>query len=366
MLQSALAALRQQVWPTYAGGACYQLAVRTAKRKHLRIAARRKREMENKLKAKEKIIEKTFVPYKIRLLQQNAPKVRYDELLAQQFPFTPTDNVWFQKSYMKRVCSLDEALQFHREACHPTVLNIPEAPLLLDVELNMKTDKEKFLDTVQGLVMLPHTEDTRVRRSVIAFCKNIEDQHKALEAGADIAGGEELVTKIEKGEVKVDNIAYAVSHVDTIVDVLRLRGILKKALPEKKRGMVGTDMATMTRTFATGIQYDSFKVRGELWWAHVKFPIGKVNMPDQHVKENLEVFLKSVTILKPADLGFILKGVLRAEGSTEEFVIDLQPYIPKVEKVKKGKKGKTDEVKFVEPATNVADGDAQERQAVQA
>lgn len=70
MLQGCLTALRHQVWPTCVGGGVYHVAIRTARRKHLRIAARKKRELENRNKAKEKIVEKGFVPYKIRLMQQ--------------------------------------------------------------------------------------------------------------------------------------------------------------------------------------------------------------------------------------------------------------------------------------------------------
>ena len=68
MLQGCLLALRQQVWPTYAGGSAFTVALRTAKRKHIRIATRKKKTAANRAKAEE--VEKPFVPYKIRMLQE--------------------------------------------------------------------------------------------------------------------------------------------------------------------------------------------------------------------------------------------------------------------------------------------------------
>ena len=63
------------------------------------------------------------------------------------------------------------------------------------------------------------------------------DQQKALDAGADVAGHANVITSIEKGELKMDTVDYLVCHVDSVVDTLKLRGLLKKKMPEKHRGM---------------------------------------------------------------------------------------------------------------------------------
>jgi hypothetical protein len=68
MLQGCVAALRQQLWPTFVGGASFKVAVRTARRKHLRISVRAKKTAANKAK-KEVEKEQPFVPYKLRMLQ---------------------------------------------------------------------------------------------------------------------------------------------------------------------------------------------------------------------------------------------------------------------------------------------------------
>ena len=63
------------------------------------------------------------------------------------------------------------------------------------------------------------------------------DQQKALDTGADVAGHAKVITSIEKGELKMDTVDYLVCHVDSVVDTLKLRGLLKKKMPEKHRGM---------------------------------------------------------------------------------------------------------------------------------
>lgn len=57
-----------------------------------------------------------------------------------------------------------------------------------------------------------------------------------MEAGAEIAGYTNIVTAIEKGELKLDGFDYLVCHTDAITEVLKLRGVLKKKMPDKKRG----------------------------------------------------------------------------------------------------------------------------------
>ncbi len=66
--------------------------------------------------------------------------------------------------------------------------------------------------------------------------QNLEDQQKAVDAGADVAGHLNVITAIEKGELKMDNVDYVVCHVDSLADTLKLRGLLKKNMPDRKKG----------------------------------------------------------------------------------------------------------------------------------
>jgi hypothetical protein len=45
-----------------------------------------------------------------------------------------------------------------------------------------------------------------------------------------------IINAIEKGELKMDTVDYIVCHVDSVMDTLKLRGLLKKKMPDKKKG----------------------------------------------------------------------------------------------------------------------------------
>ena len=112
----------------------------------------------------------------------------------------------------------------------------------------------KYLENVKGIVYVPHLENQKnVLRSIVAICKvskmicrnfaqvftdvyqKEEDQKKALDAGAETVGSTNLINAIEKGELKVDSFNYLVCHTDSILDAVKLRGLLRKKFPDKKR-----------------------------------------------------------------------------------------------------------------------------------
>ncbi|OWA53896.1 putative 39S ribosomal protein L1, mitochondrial [Hypsibius exemplaris] len=355
MLQGCLTALRQQVWPTFAGGPVFQVAIRTAKRKHLRIAARKKRTTENK--AKEEVKEKVWVPYKLRLLQNAKPKAREenDPLLKS----TPLDDVWLARYYHRRVCTVREALSFHRELLHPTVLDAPESPVKLNLELNMRLEKDsKFLSEVKGLVLLPFAEERTSFRSVVAICKNLEDQQKAVDAGADVAGHLNVITAIEKGELKMDNVDYVVCHVDSLADTLKLRGLLKKNMPDRKKGTLGGDVAAMVKLFASGVEYSSTKEPGVTLYGNMKFTVGRLDMTDEQFEANITALVHSLAGHRPLEFGPIInKAFMLVDNSQEEYRIDLSSFNPKAGPkdgvVRRGKGKGAPAAKVVTPAEDL-------------
>ena len=70
------------------------------------------------------------------------PKERTDAKLALWLKTPPADDVWIQRYYLQRICTVREALSFHREMFHPTVLDAPDSPVKLELELNMRLEKD--------------------------------------------------------------------------------------------------------------------------------------------------------------------------------------------------------------------------------
>lgn len=55
----------------------------------------------------------------------------------------PIDNVWIRKFHKWKIYSFEEAIQSHRETHHPTMLNLPNAPVNAFIELDMQVIREE-------------------------------------------------------------------------------------------------------------------------------------------------------------------------------------------------------------------------------
>lgn len=54
----------------------------------------------------------------------------------------PVDDVWVSKYYSWRIYSFKEAVECSKETHHPTIYNVPNAPVNLFIELDMTTEKK--------------------------------------------------------------------------------------------------------------------------------------------------------------------------------------------------------------------------------
>jgi large subunit ribosomal protein L1 len=81
-----------------------------------------------------------------------------------------------------------------------------------------------------------------------------------MTAGADSTGKKDIVKKIIKGQMRVDDYDYIVCVTEMATDVAPLRGVLKKKFPTKLNGALGDDLRALVTRFRTGIQY---KIEGD-------------------------------------------------------------------------------------------------------
>lgn len=56
--------------------------------------------------------------------------------------------------------------------------------------------QNKYVPEGAQVISLPHEFDHGEKRTILAFAKDIKQQAAALEAGADTAGGPDLVKKV--------------------------------------------------------------------------------------------------------------------------------------------------------------------------
>ena len=161
----------------------------------------------------------------------------------------------------------------------------------VEVALRLGVDPRHAEQQVRGTVVLPHGTGKTVRILAITSGENIE---KALAAGADYAGAEEYIEKIQQGWLDFDIV---IATPDMMPKIGRLGRILgtKGLMPNPKSGTVTPNIAGAVEEFKKGKL--AFRV-DKLGSIHV--PIGKADFPFEKIEENFKTFMGQINRLKPA------------------------------------------------------------------
>ena len=161
----------------------------------------------------------------------------------------------------------------------------------VDVDVVLGIDPNKGEQTVRSSVLLPHGTGRKVR--VIAFVKS-ENEEKAKAAGADFAGGEDLVAKIESGWLDFDAAIATPDMMALVGKVARVLGP-RGLLPNNRVGTVTFDFASIIKELKQGrVSFRNDK------GGVVHAPFGKVSFGVDRLAENLTAFLKALQSSKPA------------------------------------------------------------------
>ncbi len=161
----------------------------------------------------------------------------------------------------------------------------------VDLDVNVGIDPSKGDQVVRGSVVLPHGSGKKVR--VVVFTKG-EYVDKALKAGADYVGLEDLIDKVSKGWMDFE---YAVATPDVMDAVGKLAKLLgpRGLLPNKKIGTVTFDVEHIIRELKSGRMF--FKNDKN---AVVHFSLGKISFDKEKLKENINAFVRALVSSKPA------------------------------------------------------------------
>jgi large subunit ribosomal protein L1 len=159
------------------------------------------------------------------------------------------------------------------------------------VSSHLGVDPRHSDQLVRGTVVLPHGTGKSLR--VLVLCKGdkIKD---ALAAGADFAGAEEYVPKIQGGWLDVDAI---VATPDTMGEVGKLGKILgpRGLMPNPKSGTVTFDIAKAVRELKAGkIEFRVDK------GSNVHAPVGKASFSEEQLLENTRALLRELMRARPA------------------------------------------------------------------
>jgi len=162
----------------------------------------------------------------------------------------------------------------------------------VEVHMRLGVDPKHADQMVRGTIVLPNGLGKSVKVLVIA---SGDKQREALEAGADIVGGEEIVTKImTEGWIDYDAVIATpdmMRSVGKLGKVLGPRGLM----PNPKTGTVTTDVANAVRESKAGkveLRVDKTGV--------IHAPLGKVSFETGKLLENAQALLGAVVRAKPA------------------------------------------------------------------
>jgi len=161
----------------------------------------------------------------------------------------------------------------------------------VELVLNLGVDPKHSDQMVRGTVVLPHGLGKSKRVLVIATGEKIRE---AEEAGADFAGGDDMVQKIQEGWTDYDAVIAT-------PDMMRSAGRLGKVLgprglmPNPKTGTVTFDVANAVKEIKAGkVEFRVDKT------GIIHSPIGKINFDANKLADNARALLSAVLKAKPA------------------------------------------------------------------
>lgn len=171
----------------------------------------------------------------------------------------------------------------------------------VDIAVRLGVDPRHADQMVRGTVVMPNGLGKEVR--VLVFAKG-EKVKEALDAGADYAGGEELVDKIKEGWLGFDKTVATpdmMGQVGKIGKVLGPRGLM----PNAKLGTVTFDVAKVIQEIKAG-KVD-FRVEKT---GIVHAPVGKKSFGSEKLLQNIATLIETLLRLKPTTAkGTYVRGI---------------------------------------------------------
>lgn len=206
--------------------------------------------------------------------------------------------------------SLDDAVSLLKK-CPPTKFDQS-----INIALKIGIDVKKSDQQVRGTVSLPHGTGQKIVLVVIA---KGEKAKEALEAGADYAGADELLKKIEGGWT---DFSVLIATPDMMREVGKLGKVLgpRGLMPTPKAGTVTADVAKAVREAKGGkIEFKVDKT------GNINNAVGKLSFQSNQIVENLNVLIQAISRARPASAkGVFLRSLYLSSTMGPGLKIDVQ------------------------------------------
>ena len=198
------------------------------------------------------------------------------------------------KKYRAGAAMLDTSKLYEVSEAIELVQKTAQAKFDETVEIHVKlgVDSRHADQQVRGAVVLPHGTGKAVR--VLVFAKGDKVQ-EALDAGAEFAGGDEFIPKIQNENWFDYDVIVATPDMMGVVG--RLGKILgpKGLMPNPKAGTVTMDVAKAVTDLKAGkIEYRLDKTN------IIHCVIGKASFGTEKLTENFTTLMNAIIAAKPA------------------------------------------------------------------
>jgi large subunit ribosomal protein L1 len=186
----------------------------------------------------------------------------------------------------------------------------------VDIDIRLGVDPKKANQMVRGIASLPHGTGKELK--VLVLC-GPDVEKSAIEAGADFAGLDEYLDKIQKGWTDIDVII-------TSPDIMPKLGKLGKVLgprglmPNPKAGTVTTDVPKAVKEVKSG-KID-FKVDK---YGIIHSTVGRVSFEQEKLFDNIVELVQIVQKLRPSSAkGTYFKSITISSTMSPGIDIDVR------------------------------------------
>lgn len=186
----------------------------------------------------------------------------------------------------------------------------------VEVAMNLNVDPRKADQNLRGVVQLPHGTGKTYRVAVFARGPKANE---AQEAGADIVGAEDLMEKIQAGDIQFDRCIATpdmMGLVGRVGKILGPRGLM----PNPKLGTVTQDVIQAVKAVKGGqVEYRTEKA------GIVHAGVGKASFAEASLVENISTYVSAVQKARPAGVkGTYVKSMSLSStmGPSVKFVFE--------------------------------------------
>ena len=173
----------------------------------------------------------------------------------------------------------------------------------IDVSLNLNLKQKKEEANLRTIVNLPHGNGKKVKIAVLCEESKIGD---AKDAGAVLAGSENLISDITAGKINFDKLIATpvmMSKMGKLGKILGPKGLM----PNPKLGTVTADIKKAVKALKEG----QIEIKNDKD-GNISASIGKKSFPDIKIIENFNAFIQTIQKEKPSKIkgDFILSSFL--------------------------------------------------------